>query len=67
MVLEGEFLGTAAGEKQKAGFEAETTINRFDYNLKWDKLTEAGGFVVGEEVDIILELELEEVATASAE
>ena len=68
VVLEGEFLGAAAqGEKQKVGFEAETTINRFDYNLKWDKLTEAGGFVVGEEVDIILELELEEAATASAE
>ena len=63
VVLEGEFLGSAAqGDKQKAGFEAETTINRFDYNLKWDNLTEAGGFVVGEEVDVILELELEEAA-----
>ena len=61
VVLEGEFLGTTMQrDRRKAGFEAEVTINRFDYNLKWDRLTEAGGFVVGEEVDIILELELEE-------
>ena len=62
VVLEGEMLGTGMGQNgMKVGFEAETTINRFDYNLKWDKLTEAGGLVVGDEVRIILELELDEV------
>ena len=65
VVLEGEFFGTTTQRDQrKAGFEAEATIDRFDYNLKWDRLTEAGGFVVGEEVDIILELELEEATSA---
>lgn len=42
----------------RAGFKATTKINRFDYNLKWNALTEAGGTVVGPEVNIILNLEL---------
>ena len=63
VVLKGEMLGTGMGQNgMKVGFEASTTINRFDYNLKWDKLTEAGGLVVGEDVRIILELELDEQA-----
>ena len=41
----------------KAGFKATTTINRFDYGLKWDKLTEAGGMVVDQDVTINLRLE----------
>lgn len=42
----------------KAGFKATTTINRFDYNLKWDKVTEAGGLVVSKEVNITVNVEL---------
>jgi len=42
----------------KAGFKAKTTINRFDYNLKWDRATEAGGLVVGQDVDITVNLEM---------
>ena len=30
-----------------AGFKATTKIDRFDYNLKWSKATEAGGLVAG--------------------
>ena len=41
-----------------AGFKAKTTINRFDYNLKWDKATEAGGMVVGKDVDITINVDL---------
>jgi polyisoprenoid-binding protein YceI len=41
----------------KAGFKAKGTVNRFDYNLKWNTLTEAGGAVVGKEVEITLNLE----------
>lgn len=41
----------------KAGFKATTKINRFDYNLKWNSLTEAGGAVVGSDINIILNLE----------
>lgn len=41
----------------KAGFKATTTINRFDYGLKWNSLTEAGGLTVGDEVEIELKLQ----------
>ena len=42
----------------KSGFKAKTTINRFDYNLKWSNATEAGGLVVGKDVDIMVNLEM---------
>ncbi len=43
----------------KAGFKMTGTINRFDYNLKWDKTVEAGGgLVVGQEVEITANVEL---------
>jgi polyisoprenoid-binding protein YceI len=41
----------------KAGFKATTTINRFDYNLKWNALTEAGGATVGKDIAIDLKLQ----------
>lgn len=41
----------------KAGFKATTTINRFEYGLKWNALTEAGGATVGKDVNITLNLE----------
>jgi len=42
----------------KAGFKLNGVINRFDYGLKWNTLTEAGGLVVGEEVAIEVKFEL---------
>lgn len=42
----------------KAGFKAKTTVNRFDYNLKWNNATEAGGLIVSKEVDVMVNLEL---------
>jgi polyisoprenoid-binding protein YceI len=57
-----EFMGVGAARRgMKAGFEARTTINRFDFGLKWDRLTEVGGLVVSEDVEILLEMELDEV------
>lgn len=41
----------------KVGFKATTTINRFDYGLKWNALTEAGGSTVGKDVTIVLNLQ----------
>lgn len=43
---------------ERVGFKAKTTINRFDYNLKWDKATETGGLVVSKEVEIAVNVEL---------
>jgi len=42
----------------KAGFKVTGEVNRFDYNLKWNSLLETGGAVVGKEVSIIVDLEL---------
>ncbi len=44
----------------RAGFKATTTISRQEYGLKWNKLTEAGGAVVGDEITINLNVELTE-------
>lgn len=44
----------------KAGFKATSSINRFDYGLKWNSLTEAGGATVGHDVTIDLKLEFEQ-------
>ncbi len=41
----------------RAGFKATTTINRFDYGLKWNALTETGGAVVSQDVNVVLNLE----------
>ncbi len=41
----------------KAGFKATGSINRFDYGLKWNTLTEAGGAMVGADVNLTLNLE----------
>lgn len=42
----------------KAGFRITGSINRFDYDLKWNTLTEAGGAVVGKEVDFDINIQL---------
>jgi polyisoprenoid-binding protein YceI len=41
----------------KAGFKVTGSINRFDYGLKWNALTEAGGATVGKEVELVGNLE----------
>ena len=46
---------------KKAGFKVTGTINRFDYGLKWDSTMGDGGLVVGEDIEIDCNLELNEV------
>jgi polyisoprenoid-binding protein YceI len=42
----------------RSGFKVSGTINRFDYNLKWNKLLESGGgAVVGKDVNLICNVE----------
>ena len=52
------------GGAKVAGFEAKGKINRFDFGLQWNALTEAGGVVVSNEVKIEM---LAEFARAQAE
>ncbi|HMN49158.1 MAG TPA: YceI family protein [Ignavibacteriaceae bacterium] len=41
-----------------AGFEMTGKLNRFDYGLQWNALTEVGGIVVAEDVKIEISAEL---------
>src|SRR5690606_30956931 len=54
VVLEGEFLGiTADGQgRRRAGFEAETKIDRQEFGVSWNRAAEGGGVVLGDEVTI---------------
>ncbi|MDX2048266.1 MAG: YceI family protein [Chitinophagaceae bacterium] len=59
--LDVEFNGTQKDPfygKTKAGFEINGKINRKEFGLKWDVLTEAGGAVVSEEVKIHANIQL---------
>ncbi len=42
---------------KRLGVEASTTINRFDYGVKWDKALEGGNLIVSKDVDIKLNIE----------
>jgi len=44
---------------EKAGFKIVGKINRFDYHLKWNVLMEAGGSIVGQEIRIECNVELQ--------
>lgn len=46
----------------KAGFEISGTINRKEFGLKWNALTETGGFAVSENVKLVLNVQLLQVA-----
>jgi len=46
------------GRGSKAGFKVTGVINRFDYNLKWDRAIETGSLVVAEDVVITCNIEL---------
>lgn len=41
----------------RAGFEASTVISRKDFGLEWNVALEAGGFLVGDKVQIELDIE----------
>ncbi len=41
--------------KTRSDWQASTTINRFDFGLKWDETIETGGLIVGKEIRIKLD------------
>ncbi|MBN9684155.1 MULTISPECIES: YceI family protein [unclassified Corallococcus] len=59
VVLEAEQLGIAKDPwgNTKAAFEAKTSINRSDFGLTWNQALEAGGVLVGEKIEIALEVQ----------
>ncbi|MBI4542213.1 MAG: YceI family protein [Gemmatimonadetes bacterium] len=51
---------------ERAGFTAQTAIDRRDFGLTWNQLLEAGGVAVGEKVEIELEIEAVKAVPAAA-
>ena len=65
VVLRGRMLevGGAPG-RRRIGFEAETTINRMDYGVSWNRAAEGGGVTLGDEVTISIAVEAVEQAAS---
>lgn len=56
-----EFLGSMqTGRGAKAGFATETTIPRKEYNIVWNQTLDAGGAVLGDDVAVEINLEMNE-------
>lgn len=53
------------GGSQVAGFEIRAKLNRFDFGLQWNALTEAGSIVVSNEVKIEILAEFNVVQSAA--
>jgi polyisoprenoid-binding protein YceI len=51
---------------QKRAFSVSGSINRKDYGLNWNVALEAGGFMVGEQIKIALEVEAVQQAAVAA-
>jgi len=51
----------------KAGFEINGKLNRKEFGLKWNAITEAGGVVVSDEVRLHLNIQLMAVSTLQEE
>lgn len=60
VVLDTEFNGMSQSPWgfTSAGFSATTSINRKDWGLTWNMALETGGFLVGDEITIHIELEV---------
>ena len=54
-----EFQGFAKDPwgNEKAGFAVETTLNRKDYGIIWNKTLDQGGYLLGDDVKIVINLE----------
>jgi len=61
VTLTGEFGGVITDDygRTKAGASATTTINRQDFGVSWNAALEAGGFTLGDEVTISIDLQVQ--------
>lgn len=70
VTLDGEFGGIITDDsgRTKAGASASTTINRHDFGVSWNAALEAGGFTLGDDVTITIDLQVDlQQAEAPAE
>jgi polyisoprenoid-binding protein YceI len=42
---------------ERVGYTARTSLNRKDFGLAWNQVLETGGLLVGERIDIVLEIQ----------
>jgi polyisoprenoid-binding protein YceI len=63
-----EFLGlyAAMGGARRAGFHATAKLNREDWGLTWNVGLETGGWLVGKEVKLEIDLAVEEAVAVGA-
>jgi polyisoprenoid-binding protein YceI len=68
VTLDVEYVGSAKTPygTTNAGFNARTKINRKDWGLAWNAALESGGVLVGDEINVNIELELVKVPQAAA-
>jgi polyisoprenoid-binding protein YceI len=68
VILDAETSGRAKDPwgNERIGFAAKTSIDRKDYGLAWNQLLEAGGVLVGDRVDIELDVQAVNAARAVA-
>jgi polyisoprenoid-binding protein YceI len=57
--LDGNYLGESVDPwgNARVGFEAKGKINRKDFGLNWNSVLEAGGLLVSEQVEIVLDIQ----------
>ncbi|MEB2310874.1 MAG: YceI family protein [Sorangiineae bacterium] len=60
VTLDVEYSGTVTDPwgGSRAGFSASTSLNRRDFGLEWNQALEAGGVLVGDKVNLDLEIEV---------
>ena len=62
-----EVLGTMATPRgEKAGFETSFTVNRKEYGVIWNRVLDAGGTVLGEDVKVNIAIEADRQQPAAA-
>ena len=61
------YLGSVGtGKDEKFGFEATTTLNRKDFGIVWNKALDTGGYMLGDEVTVTINIEAARKKEAAA-
>ena len=62
------FLGFYKGMdgSRRAGFSARAKVNRKDWGLNWNVALEAGGWLVGDEITLDVEIAVQQASAAAS-
>lgn len=65
VVLTTDYAGQAQDPwgNQRVAFTAKTSLNRAEFGLKWNQALEAGGVLVGDKIEIEIEVQAVQAAT----